>query len=187
MNVNEKQIDPGHSSVRDTLRVVGPVIALVGLTLIVVGTVDFFRAFGGDGPPKLFWCPFLGIPLLFVGVVLSGYGYMGQLMRYQAQEMAPVAKDTFNYVADGTREGIKTVAGAIGQGLREGGLSSGPQTMVRCHKCNALMEAEAKFCSRCGQAAGEMKACPQCRELNDPDARFCDNCGYQYPGSSATA
>jgi RNA polymerase subunit RPABC4/transcription elongation factor Spt4 len=181
MNVDEKQIDPGHSSARDTLRVIGPVIALTGLALIIVGTVDFFLAFGGDGPPKLFWCPFIGIPLLFVGSVLSTYGYMGKLARYQAQEIAPVAKDTFNYVAEGTSAGIKTVAGAIGQGLREGGLGSGSQTMVRCHKCNALVGVDAKFCSQCGQATGKTKACPQCRELNDPDAAFCDNCGYKYP------
>jgi len=152
-----------------------------------VGTVNFFRAFGGTESPRLFWCAFAGLPLLFVGGVLSSYGYMGKVIRYMAQETAPVGTDTFNYVAEGTREGVKAVAGAIGQGLHEGGLGTGPKMMVRCHKCNALMEAEAKFCSRCGQAAGEMKACPQCRELNDPDARFCDNCGYQYPGSSATA
>ena len=178
--MDEKQIDPGHSSARDTLRIVGPMIALVGLIFIIVGTVDFFRAFGGDGPPKLFWCPFIGIPLLFVGGVLSSFGYMGKMARYQAQEMAPVAKDTFNYMAEGTSEGIKTVAGAIGQGLREGGLGSGSQTMVRCHKCNALVGVDAKFCSQCGQAMGKTKACPQCRELNDPDAAFCDNCGYKY-------
>ena len=105
---------------------------------------------------------------------------MGRVARYQAQQIAPVAKDTFNYMAEGTQEGIKTVVGAIGEGLRQGGPGGSPQTMVRCHKCNALIEAEAKFCSQCGQAVGKTKACPQCRELNDPDARFCDNCGYKY-------
>jgi hypothetical protein len=173
------QIDPGHNSVRDTLRVAGPVVALTGLGFIVVGLVDFFRAFGGSGEPKLFWCGFVGMPLLFVGLVLSSYGYMGKVLRYTAEEMAPAGKDTFNYMAEGTREGIKTVAGAIGQGLREGGLG-GAQTMVRCHKCNAPAPAEAKFCSQCGHALGKTKPCPNCRELNDPDARFCDNCGHTF-------
>lgn len=173
--MNEKQIDPGHDSVRDTLRIVGPIIALVGLAFVIVGAVDFFRAFGGDGPPRLFWCGFVGMPLLFVGGVLSSYGYMGKMIRYQAQEMAPVAKDTFNYVADGTQEGIKAVAGAIGEGLRGGSV-----TMVRCHKCSALVGADAKFCSQCGAPMGKTKPCPQCRELNDSDAAFCHNCGHKY-------
>jgi len=80
-------------------------------------------------------------------------------------------------MAEGTREGVKAVAGAIGQGLREGGLGGAPQTVVRCHKCNALAQADAKFC---GQSLGKTKPCPGCRELNDPDAKFCDNCGHAF-------
>jgi RNA polymerase subunit RPABC4/transcription elongation factor Spt4 len=178
------QIDPGHNAVRNTLRIVGPVISLIGLIFMIVGIADFFRAFGSFGPPKLFWCAFVGMPLLFVGLVLSSYGYMGKVSRYVAEETAPVGKDTFNYLADGTREGIKTVAGAIGQGLREGGLGGGSPTMVRCHKCNALAPADAKFCGQCSQALGKTKPCPHYRELNDPDARFCDNCGRTF-GQSA--
>lgn len=173
------QIDPGHNSVRNTLRVAGPVVAMAGLGFMIVGFADFFRAFGGSGEPRLFWCLFVGMPLLFVGLVLSSYGYMGKVLRYTAEEMAPAGKDTFNYMAEGTREGIKTVAGAIGQGLREGGLG-GSQTMVRCHKCNALTQADTKFCGQCGQALGKTKPCPGCRQLNDPDARFCDNCGHAF-------
>jgi hypothetical protein len=177
MSVNP--IDPGHNSVRNTLRVVGPVISLIGLIFVIVGIADFFRAFGGFGPPKLFWCAFVGMPLLFVGLVLSSYGYMGKVSRYVAEETAPVGKDTFNYLADGTREGIKTVASAIGQGLREGGLGSGSPTMVRCPRCSVLAPAYAgMFCSECGQVLG--KPCPHCRKLNDPDAKFCDNCGQAF-------
>ncbi|MCX5643430.1 MAG: zinc ribbon domain-containing protein [Phycisphaerae bacterium] len=173
------QIDPGHNAVRNTLRIVGPVIALIGLVFMIVGLANFSLSLGGFGPLPLFWCVFVGIPLLFVGFVLSSYGYMGKVMRYTAEEMAPAGKDTFNYLAEGTREGIKTVAGAIGQGLREGGLG-GAQTMVRCHKCNALAPAEAKFCGQCGQSLGKTIPCLNCRELNDPDARFCDNCGHAF-------
>lgn len=178
--MSDKQIDPGHDALRNTLRVVGPVILLAGLVFLFVGVVDFFRAFGGTEPPRLFWCAFLGIPLLGVGGALSSYGYMGRFMRYVAGETAPVGKDTFNYLADGTRQGVQAMAGAIGQGLREGGPGSGSATVMRCHKCNALLSAEAKFCSQCGQALGKTKPCPNCRELNDPDARFCDNCGRTF-------
>ncbi len=180
--MQDKQIDPEHRSIRDTLRIVGPIVAGAGVLLIIIGIISFFMAFGGSGPPKYFWCAFLGMPLTFAGAVMTSYGYMGKVMRYQAQEMAPVAKDTFNYMADGTQEGIKTVAGAIGQGLREGGFgsSTGTEAKVRCHKCNALNEPDAKFCDQCGGAMAKSKPCPQCNEVNDPDAKFCDNCGYAY-------
>jgi RNA polymerase subunit RPABC4/transcription elongation factor Spt4 len=173
------QIDPGHKSVRNTLRVLGPVMAMTGLGFVVIGLVDFFHAFGGSGEPRLFWCLFLGLPLVFAGGVLSSYGYLGKILRYMVGETAPPVKDTFNYLADGTREGVKTVAGAIGQGLREGGWSAAP-TMVRCHKCNALAPGDARFCGQCGQALSKTKPCPNCRELNDPDAKFCDNCGRAF-------
>jgi len=112
---------------------------------------------------------------------------MGKVARYAAGEMAPVGKDTFNYVAKGTQEGVKAFAGALGEGLSEGlggglgiGAVAGGGVKVRCHKCNELLEDDAKFCSNCGAAISKSKACPQCSELNDPDAKFCDNCGYRY-------
>ena len=179
--MSQERIDPGHTGARNTLRVVGPFIGLIGLGFVVVGLVSFFSAFGGDGPPTKFWCAFVGMPLMFVGGVMTSYGYMGKVMRYGAQETAPVIKDTFNYMAEGTSEGVKTMASALGQGLREGGLAGGgSQTMVRCHKCNALVPDGAKFCSQCGQTLGKTKPCPSCQELNDPDAKFCDNCGRSF-------
>lgn len=180
--MGERQIDPGHRGPQSILRTIGPIVLGLGILLLIVGIASFFMAFGGSGPPKYFWCAFLGMPLMFVGGVMTSYGYMGKMMRYHAQEMAPVAKDTFNYMADGTKDGIRTVASALGQGLSEGGLGLGgaAETKVRCHKCNALTEVDAKFCSACGAPQAKTKACPQCRELNDPDAKFCDNCGHRY-------
>ncbi len=173
------KIDPGHNTLRNTLRVVGPILVLTGLGFMIVGFVDFVRAFNHFGHARLFWCFFVGMPLLFVGGILSSYGFMGKVLRYTAEETAPPVKDTFNYLAEGTREGVKAVVGAIGEGLHESGLGSS-QTMVRCHKCNALAPADARFCGQCGQALSKTKPCPNCREWNDPDAKFCDNCGQAF-------
>ncbi len=173
----EKQIDPGHKAARNTLRVVGPLVALIGAGFAVVGFVDFFSAFGGSRAPHLFWCAFVGLPLLGLGVTLTKFAYLGRIMRYMGQEAAPPVQDTFNFLAEGTKDGVRTVASALGQGLREGGFGGGSQTMVRCHKCNALAPADARFCGQCGQSLGKTKPCPACHEGNDPDAKFCDNCG----------
>ncbi len=174
------KIDPGHNVTRNVLRVLGPILVLTGLGFMIVGFVDFVRAFNGFGQARLFWCFFVGMPLLFVGGILISYGFMGKVLRYTAEETAPPVKDTFNYLAEGTREGVKAVAGAIGEGLRESGLGGAGPTMVRCHKCNALAPADAKFCGQCGQALSKTKPCPNCREWNDPDAKFCDNCGQAF-------
>ena len=184
---DETRIDPKHARVRPVLRVLGPIILVAGIVLLALGLIGFFMAFGKAEMPRFLWCPFVGVPLIFVGVVMTGAGYAGAVARYQAGEIAPVAKDPFNYMADGTSDGIKTVASAIGEGLRDGldgaALPGAAQTAekVRCHQCNILNDADARFCDRCGTAVEKSAPCPSCGELNDPDARFCDNCGRALP------
>ena len=171
------QVDPRHEQTRRVLRRVGVSLIIVGGSLFAIGTASFFLAFGGTEPPRYFWCAFVGMPIGFVGLVLSSYGFMGSIMRYAAGEMAPVGKDTFNYMAHGTKDGVKTVASAVGEGLRAGAPAPGGEVQIRCHKCNHANTAESKFCSACGASLGKTKPCPACHELNDPDAQFCDNCG----------
>jgi RNA polymerase subunit RPABC4/transcription elongation factor Spt4 len=177
--MEDKKLDPGHNKLRNFFRVTGPLVALAGLIFVAVGLVSFFSTFGSFEPPRYFWCAFVGVPLLAVGMLLCKLGYMGKVIRYVAGEVAPVGKDTINYMAEGTKEGIKTVAQAIGEGLGAVG-TAGAEAKVRCHKCNDLVEEDAKFCGQCGTTLGKTKACPSCQELNDPDAKFCDDCGHRF-------
>jgi hypothetical protein len=173
---DESQIDAGHRGIRAFLRFIGPLMVLVGLSLVGVAMVSFFSAVGGGGPPRYFWCAFLGMPILGVGIAACKFAFMGAVARYAAGEVAPVARDTINYMADGTKDSIRTVAQAAAEGLRGGTNAPGP-AQVRCHKCNALNDADAKFCDNCGAALAKSVQCPACGEFNDPDAGFCDNCG----------
>jgi RNA polymerase subunit RPABC4/transcription elongation factor Spt4 len=167
VQTEEEKINPGHEQTRNKLRKAGLICLIASLPLMCI--------------------PFVGLPLLFAGLVMTMMGYAGKLARYQAAEIAPVQKDTFNYMADGTKGGIKTVADAAGEGLASGfaaggvagvvGASANNETGVRCHKCNFVETSNAKFCSNCGAAMEKSKPCPNCKELNDPDAKFCDNCG----------
>jgi len=179
---DEERLNPGHSKVRGVLRLVGPTVALAGLVLTAIGMISFFGAFGGGGFPRYFWCAFLGIPMLGVGLMICQFAYMGKIGRYVAGESAPVAKDTFNYMAEGTQEGVEQMAGAFGRGLAGGTGSAGEsqEVSIRCHKCNVVNDADAKFCDGCGAPLVKSKACPRCEELNDPDARFCDGCGHRF-------
>ena len=157
-------IDPEHIKTRNKLRKAGIICLIASLPLMCI--------------------PFVGFPLLFAGLVMTMMGYAGKVARYQAAEMAPVQKDTFNYLADGTQSGVRTVANAAGEGLAggfaAGGMNGTAGTLepgMLCHKCNFVETADAKFCSNCGAALEKSKPCPNCNELNDPDAKFCDNCG----------
>jgi hypothetical protein len=145
----EQKIDPKHSTTRSVLRTLGPALAVLGLLLIAVGMVSFFSAFGTFEPPRYFWCVFLGMPVLFVGVVLCMMGFLGLFARYVSGEAAPVQKDTFNYLAEGTKGGVKTLAQAVGEGLAAGRGGVG-KAQARCPRCDHGNDADARFCNKCG-------------------------------------
>jgi hypothetical protein len=168
---DDNRIDPQHQPIRDTLRVVGPLLLGVGVIFMIVGGVDFFS----ELPPTLFWCFFVGMPLLFVGGVMTQYGYMGRVARYLSQEITPVATDTLNYAVGETKESVRDLAGAVGEGL---GLrkSAGAAVHIRCQKCTHENEADAQFCSRCGAPMVRSVPCAKCGHPNEPDAKFCDHC-----------
>jgi hypothetical protein len=112
--------EPAQNSIRTALRIFGPAIFLAGLLCIIVAGVSFFASIGSFSPPRLFWLAFVGIPLLFVGSVLSMYGFMGAVFRFAAGEVAPVAADSVNYMAEETKGGVETVAKSAAKGVVEG-------------------------------------------------------------------
>lgn len=205
MKMTDNKINPKHSSIRLVLRLIGPALLVVGAIFMIVGFVDFVGAMNGHGAPTKFWCFFVGMPLLFLGFVTTNMAFLGAVMRYQAQEVAPVATDTINYMADGTQQGVKTVARAAASGIAEGlaegsaaaassssaastasvasmvaGLAAEPTAsakVILCHKCNAVNPEGSLYCNACAAPLGKTRPCTACGELNDPDARFCDNCG----------
>lgn len=148
---DETRIDSKHSSTRRTLRTLGPLLAGIGMLLTVIGVGSFFASFGSFEPPRYFWCAFLGMPVLFVGLAMCGFAFQGAILRYQAGEVAPVAKDAINYMAEGTREGMKTVATAIGEGIAAG-MSNSRKADHHCPKCSHSNDSDAKFCKNCGAA-----------------------------------
>lgn len=168
-----------HDSFRAAMRVVGPILILVGAVMFVTGILSFsekfheVRSFFDPGKvehraPDRFWMCFVGMPIAIVGIVCTRIGFLGAAARYVAGETAPVARDTVNYVLDGTKETIREVAQAVrGEG--------GPD--VACPKCGHGNDTDAKFCDECGTALA--RACPKCGKANDADAKFCDDCGVR--------
>ena len=178
----DNRIDPQHQGPRTFLRVVGPLVFGVGGLFALVGLVDFFSAFGSmSGPPTKFWCLFVGMPLMAIGGAMTKFGYLGRIARYMSQEMTPVGTDTFNYAVDETKDSVQQLARAIGDGLNA---TASPDQAVgaRCRACNFENEADARFCSGCGQPLAQSLNCPACGKANEADARFCDGCGGQLSG-----
>jgi len=148
-------------------RVLGPLLILGGIVMIAVGIYSFSTRFDQPLPffgerrsePNRFWMVFLGMFALMPGLWLTGIGYMGTAARYVAEATAPAARE---------------IMGAVAAGMRG---NAEERVVVRCHKCEAENDADAKFCKACGAALEKSVTCPACNEKNDPDAKFCDNCG----------
>ena len=147
----ESKIDPRHSSSKQFLRMLGPIIAGLGLLFTIIGFGSLLSSFGSHEAPRYFWCAFVGLPLLFVGVAMSMFGFLGSFTRYVSGEQAPVIKDSFNYLAEGMQEGVKTVATAIGEGLAVGMHKDG-YVGKRCLTCDHENDVDAKFCKNCGSS-----------------------------------
>jgi hypothetical protein len=132
--------DPVHVQTRNILRLGGAIVFGIGLLLAIISAASLMMS---DGEPRWFWLGFVGLPLMFAGGVMSMFGWMGAMARFQMREGAPVAGETFNYMVGETRDGIRDVAAAVGEGFR--GEKSRP-----CPKCGVHNDADARFCKGCG-------------------------------------
>ncbi len=166
--------DERHAKARVVLRWVGPVLLALGVVLTAIG---FYTVIAGDpfGEPLRAALPFVGMPLMFVGGVMSMYGYMGALARYHAGEITPVAGQAFNRFAEDTRPSLRAMAGAVSEGMRS---HPGTRDETRnCPSCGRGNNSDANFCDQCGAAMPAARTCPGCGRNNDPQARYCDGCG----------
>lgn len=167
---HREQINPGHKRIRLVLRVLGPALLVIGILLLISG---LRTSFGGRGPSGQIWQVFVGLPLIPIGIVMTGAGFAGVIARYQAQEIAPVAVDTINHSGSAARPGISAIAGAIRDGLR----GEGWHDERRCCACSAHITSDARFCSQCGSEVKTVRVCESCGLHSGTDARFCSGCG----------
>lgn len=144
-----------HTGVRTFLRTIGPLIFGAGVLCTISGMVSFFSSLGGLGPPRFFWLCFVGMPLMFVGAIMSKLGYMGALARFVAGEAAPVATDTINYLAEETQGAMQTLARSAAQGVTEGIEAGRAKATDFCQNCGTSVKTGFKFCPHCGKPVFE--------------------------------
>lgn len=147
-------------------QVVGPMVLIAGVVCMTLGFLSMTKDMGnfGSGPPKLVFLLALGIPLMFVGLVLSGLGYKRWFAQYTTSELSSVASQTVNYLGDTTQEGVRAIGQALREGIQEApregsrespgvGMESGKSPLAFCPSCGSRLVADARFCHRCGASA----------------------------------
>mgnify|MGYP000275835985 CR=1 FL=1 len=95
--------------IRNSLRTLGFITLPIGVIFAAVGLIDFFSAFGGFQPPTKFWCLFVAMPLVAIGIGCLRAGYLREIGGYVAGESAPVATDTLKYVSEEMRPSIRNL------------------------------------------------------------------------------
>lgn len=104
---------------------------------------------------------------------------MSNLAQYESiQAMKDVAKNP------GAGASFATMGMGLGLGTRMAGqFSTGldqasNKVSVKCAKCGALVDQNAKFCPECGEKMGEETVkCPKCGQDVPAGTKFCPNCG----------
>lgn len=165
--VHEKFITEQHKKTRSLFRLLGPLLLIIGVACMLVAFIDFFTLQGFE-EPKFFWLFFVAIPILFIGFILSNLGYGGSIAKYQSREYAPVAKDTFNYLAKETTFGVKEISKALHS-------ESASKRSLVCPNCKQQNPDNAKFCNDCGEKL--VRVCSNCEQVNANDTNFCNQCG----------
>ncbi|MCL2599502.1 MAG: SPFH domain-containing protein [Firmicutes bacterium] len=78
--------------------------------------------------------------------------------------------------------GIGNVFGnAFGSAMNGPTQQGAPNAMVKCTKCGAGMQPNAKFCPECGQKNGV--ECPKCKASVPAGTKFCPECGENLSAS----
>lgn len=148
-----------HEKTKKILKIVGPVVALCGLGLAIMGFVDMIISTQNEEMPSLFWGLMAGLPMLGIGGMICLMGYRRELSRYVKNESVPV----INEAGEEITPAVSAIAGAV-KGTEE-------NICPHCGKGNA---DDAKFCRHCG---GELTiTCPVCGE-KVKDGKFCEKCG----------
>ncbi len=137
---------PEQVRVRNTLRITGLILLVVGLFLFGSGLADFLSTMSNpslEGPTK-FWELFLGLLLLGPAGWCLQAGFLGSASRYVAGETTPVVKDSASYLSDG--EGVLGVGRTVDDG-------TGPAAHgLVCSACGTRNDEGASFCDHCGHA-----------------------------------
>lgn len=158
-------MDARHEEKKKKLRNTGKVLLIIGAIFTVVGFVDFFAAFAGAGMPTMFWCLFIGFPLLGIGGSLLKVSYLRETAQYVKDEGVPVTKDLYRDLKPEIKDFVNTIRGV-----------ETPEEEIVCPKCGTRNDSDNNFCKGCGEPL-TVERCPNCGAELDPNSSYCGRCG----------
>ena len=156
-------MDPRHNEKKLRLRRIGFILLIIGGVFSVIGFIDFFSAFNSMGMPKLFWCLFIGFPLLGFGGMLLKASYMKETAQFLKDEGVPVMKDAYKDMKPELKDFVDTIRG----------VEKNEEKL--CPRCGTLNDYDNNFCKSCGEKL--IKKCPYCGDELDPNSSYCGRCG----------
>lgn len=145
------------------LKYIGFISLIFGIILSISGFSSVFN----DMDANNVYLIFIGFPLIFIGIVCLNFAYMGKVSRYTASEIAPVAKDTINYMIDGTKDEVVDLFHKI---------KESPGSKKICPYCGDENDSDAIYCDHCGV---KLKKTCTCGAENQSDSRYCKKCGRE--------
>lgn len=151
-----------HDKKKLTIRICGFVLLAIGLVFTIIGLFSFFSAMNSSSEPKLFWCSFVGLPTLAVGLMLTIFSYQRELHSYMKDESMPVIKDGYRDMHSEIDDFAKTMRGE--------------ENVKVCPNCGTKNDFSSNYCKSCGKKLVN-KICPKCKNEVDYDATFCPKCG----------
>ena len=147
-------MDAKHNEKKMKLRRTGKILLIIGGIFALVGFVDFFLSIASMGMPTLFWCLFIGFPLLGVGGMLLKASYIRETAQYIKDESIPVTKDLYRDLKPEIKD---------------------TNDEIICPRCGTKNDLDNNFCKGCGEELN--KKCPHCGEVLDSNSTFCGRCG----------
>ena len=148
-----------HQKIKKTLKIAGGVVFAIGAILAITGFANFFSSAASGEMPRLFFCCFLGLPMLAAGIAMLLWGFRRELAQYTKNEVTPVAGEALSDLTPAVVD--------MARAARE--------EVSLCPHCGAKNNVGAKFCGECG--APLARTCAACGAENEPGAKFCQNCG----------
>lgn len=101
---------------------------------------------------------------------LSDEDYAALKAKYSEEALALLRAEENAQAADAGPDRIEAMVEARLRALRGGG-------PLACPRCGPRPEADAIFCSNCGDRLGGGSRCVACGAAINPDGRFCESCG----------
>ena len=182
--VNEEN----HQKVKGKLKKVGKILLGIGIVISIAGIILLILGFAnfGDFSSNNDMVMFIVGGFLFaIGFAMLGFGFHAtflahtrEISSYTATSVAPVLKETTEYIAPTINNTVGGMAESISEGIASG-KAKGKAEAIICQDCGEKNEAGSKFCSNCGKSLDTAKYCVNCGKKIENDDKFCPHCGQK--------